>query len=201
MSVDEAEDSTPILSTDNNLKELLGLFDVPAFARRGLELEYSVNRVHKRCRLKRNELLEMVRLRLRQWSQAATGPDEWSSVFTAPLDSLWLLAVPEEAPWAVVAATARHRRMVARDLISSVQRFNHRWLTYLHTLNLDPTNQTIDLFNSYYLLEKECVMRSARLAARNFTPVPRFSVESLAKEYPLLPVPELCAGRSSDQSA
>jgi len=35
--MDESEESIPLTATDSELRELLGLFDAPAFARRGLE--------------------------------------------------------------------------------------------------------------------------------------------------------------------
>ena len=133
----------------------------------------------------------MVRLRLRQWSRVATGPQDWSEVFTAPIDALWRADGLRAPRWAARPAPPRQRQTVARDLIASVQRFNHRWRQFLESLNLEPTNQVIDQYNEYYVLEKECVMGSARLAARHFTPVPRLSPESLLEDYPTLPVPEL----------
>ena len=63
-------------------------------------------------------------------------------------------------------------RTVARDLIASVERFNKRWGQFLEALNLDPINQMIDQYNTYYVLEKECVMGSPRLAARHFRRCP-----------------------------
>jgi hypothetical protein len=191
MSVDDAEDSAPMMGVDPEIRELMGLFDLPAFARRGQDLEYSLNRIHARCRDQREELLEMVRLRLRQWSRVATGLGDWSEVFAGPIDSLWQLTRSEPPAWAEQSAPSRPRRAVARDLIASVQRFNQRWRQFLESLNLGPTNQVIDQYNQYYVLEKECVMGSARLAARHFTPVPRLSSESLLKDYPMLPAPEL----------
>jgi hypothetical protein len=191
MSVEDAEDSTPMVSVDSEIKELLGLFDLPAFARRGQDVEYSLKRLHSRCRQQRGEYLEMVRLRLRQWSRVAAGPDDWSEVFTAPIDSLWHLTASEPPTWALRPAPPRQQRAVARDLIVSVRRFNQRWRQFLESVNLGPTNQVIDQYNKYYLLEKECVIGSARLAARHFTPVPGVSTEALLTEYPPLPVPEL----------
>ena len=72
-----------------------------------------------------------------------------------------------------------------------MERFNKRWGQFLEKLNLDPINQMIDQYNTYYVLEKECVMGSPRLAARHFAPVPRVSAEGLREEYPMLPVPRL----------
>ncbi len=191
MNEEDALDAGPSVSVDSEIKELLGLFDVPAFARRGQDLEHALRRVHARCATERKRLLEMVKLRLRQWSRVATGPDDGRDVFTAPIDSLWRLADLDPPEWAEIGVSIRRQRAVARDLVASVQRFNARWTDFLWKLNLEPTNQTIDQYNTYYVLEKECVMGSARLAARHFTAVSRFSPELLLKDYPLLPVPVL----------
>ena len=189
--MDETDDSAQTFSVDSEIKELMGLFDLPAFARRGQDVEYSLKRLHARCRLQREELLEMVRLRLRQWAKVATGWHDWSEIWCSPVDSLWEMAHSEEPQWAVRPAPPRQRKTVARDLIASVERFNKRWGQFLEALNLDPINQMIDQYNTYYVLEKECVMGSPRLAARHFAPVPRVSAEGLREEYPMLPVPRL----------
>ena len=186
--MDETDDSAQTFSVDSEIKELMGLFDLPAFARRGQDVEYSLKRLHARCRLQREELLEMVRLRLRQWAKVATGWDDWSEIWGSPLNSLWEMAHSEEPQWALRPAPPRQRRTVARDLIASVKRFNLRWELFLKGLNLDPINQMIDQYNTYYVLEKECVMSSPRLAARHFAPVPQITVASLREEYPTLPV-------------
>jgi hypothetical protein len=191
MSLEDVEDLTPLMSVDAEVKELMGLFDVPAFARRGQDLEYALKRVHVRCRHVREESLEMVRLRLRQWSRVATGPDDWSEVFAEPIEELWQRVQSEPPVRSERVALVRQKRSVARDLIASVQRFNGKWRQFLESLNLGPTNQVIDHYNQYYVLEKECVMGSARLASRHFQPVPRLSPEALLTDYPMLPVPEL----------
>jgi hypothetical protein len=191
MSADDDEQEAPLVSVDPEIKELLGLFDVPAFARRGQELEYTLTRMHDHCRQRREELLEMVHLRLRQWSKAATGPDDWAPEFTAPIGFLWAQSGAVEPAWAAHPAPPRQRRAVARDLKGSIERFNERWGQFLGTLNLDPANKVIDQYNRYYVLEKECVMGSARLAARYFASIPRLSPGGLQQDHSLLPVPEL----------
>jgi hypothetical protein len=193
--VDNCDESTPSLNTDieSNIKKLMGLFDLPAFARRGQDVEFSVRRLHDRCRVSRSALLEMVRLRLRQWSRAVSGPEAWSTVFTNSIEPLWPLSEAAQPEWAIAPAPFRRRRAIARDLITSTKRFNSRWTAFVDRINLDPTNLVIDQYNRYYVLEKECVMGSARLAARHFIPVPRFTKEALLNEHPLLPVPELLA--------
>src|SRR4051812_20362851 len=97
--MDDAEDA-PLISVDPELKELLGLFDVPAFARRGQDMEHVLDRIHARCRAQRQDMLEMVRLRLRQWSRVAGGPHSWSEVFAAPIQPLWELTHLELPRWA-----------------------------------------------------------------------------------------------------
>ena len=82
--MDDSEGSPPALSADieTEVKEMMGLFDLPAFARRGQDLEITRRRLHERCCKARLQLLDMVQLRLRQWSRAVTGPDAWPAVFT-----------------------------------------------------------------------------------------------------------------------
>ncbi len=191
--MEETEDSAQTVSVDSEIKELLGLFDAPAFARRGQDVEYALKRVHARCTQESEDTLEMVRMRLRQWTRVAAGPEDWSNVFVASLDALCRQAGFEPSVWAGRTIPARQKRAVARDLVASVQRFNTKWRQFLETLNLEPSNQVIEQYNKYYVFEKECVMGSARLASRHFTPVPRFSPELLLRDYPLLPVPELLA--------
>jgi hypothetical protein len=193
MNVDDGEGCGPIAGVEPELKSLLGLFDLPAFARRGQDLEYSLKRIHDRCRERRGESLEMVRLRLRQWSRAARGPEDWQGVLSAPIDYLWPLAQSEEPVWARQPSPVRQRRRVARDLIAGVSRFNERWRQFLKSLNLEPTNRVIDQYNMYYVFEKECVVGSARIARRHFSPVSWLSPASLLEDYPLLPLPELCS--------
>ena len=155
--MEETEDSiSPHLNVEAEIKELLGLFDAPAFARRGQDLEYALARLHDRCARRRDAMLDMVRVRLRQWSAAVTGPDGWSSSFDAPIEPLWALAGAEPPAWADRPAPIRRRRTIARDLVASLNRFNRRWTEFLDGLDLEPLNRTIDQYNRYYLLEKEC---------------------------------------------
>jgi hypothetical protein len=197
--LDDADGSQPTLNADieTEVKEMMGLFDVPAFARRGHDLEITLRHLHERCRKARLQLLDMVQLRLRQWSTAVTGPDAWPSVFTRSIEPLWPLAGAEPPTWAEFLAPIRRRRIIAGDLIAAVLRFNRRWEQYVEQLNLEPVNTVIDGYNRYYILEKECVMGSAPLAARNFQQKPLLTTAILLDDHPLLPVPELCVGDGS----
>ncbi len=193
--MDESEGPMPTLNADieTEVKELMGLFDLPAFARRGQEVEYSQQRLHEHCEAMRGDLLDMVHIRLRQWAGSFTGPDGWRGIFTASIEPLWALSAAEDPRWAHSPAPGRRQLAVARDLISAVLRFNARWARCLDQVNLDPVNQAIERYNRYYVLEKECVMGSARLAARHFVPLARIDRETLLQSHPNLPVPELLA--------
>ncbi len=187
---DAGGEPSPILATDREVRELMGLFDVPAFARRGQDMDFTLSSLHGRCRAHRAGMLDMVQVRLRQWSRAAVGPDDWSDVFRAPVVGLWALSLAEPPRWAASPASTRQRRGVARDLIASVERFNDRWRRHVARLDFAPINVMIDQYNVYYIIEKECVMGSARLAARAFEPVSPVSPASILVDHPLLPVPE-----------
>ncbi len=189
---DETDESLSTLGGDveTEIKEMMGLFDAPAFARRGHELEEMLRRLDARCRQARDERLEMVRVRLKQWARVATGPEAWTTAFAASIEPLWPLSGAEAPQWAPSPAP-RHRQLaVARDLVAAVERFNRRWTQFLESLNLGPANVVIDHYNRYYVLEKECVMGSGRLAARFFTPIPLLTPAQLLRDHPLLPVPE-----------
>ena len=194
--MDDSDETMPSMNSEieTDVRQLMGLFDVPAFARRGQDLEATVRRLHARCRGARVQLLDMVHLRLRQWSRASVGSESWRGVFKSSIEPLWSLAEAEPPRWELSDASFPRRQTIARDLVAAVERFNRRWLHFVDRINLEPTNFVIDQYNRYYLLEKECVMGSARLAARHFSPVKALTKATLLDEHPTLPVPEL-AGR------
>jgi hypothetical protein len=190
--MDEPNDEdTALAGTDGELRELLGLYDAPAFARRGVDLEYALARLDARCRRERAAMLEMVGLRLRQWAALASGAETALQAFARPIDDLWPRVDVPPPTWADRPAPVRKLRAVARDLAASVERFNRRWERFILGLDFEPVNRLIDRYNRYYVLEKECTLRSARLAARHFEPKPRVSHEAILGRYPTLPVPEL----------
>jgi hypothetical protein len=189
--METTEDETPLAGASNEMKELLGLFDAPAFARRGQDLEHALARIDARSQRERAVMLEMVRLRLKQWAAVATGSETALEVFTAPIDDLWPAASAPPPLWAERAAPARKLRSVARDLVASLERFNRRWERFIDETNLEHINRLIDHYNRYYVLEKECSLGSARLASRYFVPRPRLTHATLLENHPLLPIPGL----------
>lgn len=192
MSTEADESSVGIRSTDGEIKELMGLFDAPAFARRGRDVEWAVKRTLAISQKQRTELLEMVHCRLRMWVAVTNSTDDWQLTFNEPLDQLWKLSDAPEPVWkksqkintkAVIKAS--------HGLIQSIERFNVRWSRWVHSLKADAVNKQIDHYNKYYILEKECVVGSARLAARMYQPTPRIEPDWLLSQLPLLPAPRL----------
>jgi hypothetical protein len=188
----EGEASAPLgRHTDDEVRELMGMFDVPSFARRGHALEFALARFHDRCRASRSEMLDMVRTRLGQWGRVAKDPADWRGVFAGPISDLWTLSAAEDPTWSESCHPIRRRREIARGLLASINRFNARWTRHVIELDLAPINRMIHQYNQFYLMEKECVLGSARLAARFFRPETLLSAELLLRTHPILPAPVL----------
>ena len=61
-------------------------------------------------------------------------------------------------------------------------------VTVLATLDLGPLNRAREQYNRWYLLEKECAMRSTRSATGGFETIPSATVADLSAAFPPLPV-------------
>ncbi len=189
MSEDEALPPDAILAAGDDRPTFA--LDVPAFVRRGTDVESALVALRERCLRNRLGLLETVHMRLRQWARLAVGPGDWRDAFATSPAPLWDAAAAPPPSWARSSGARRTRRAAARDLKASVERFNARWADFLDRLDLRLVNDAIDGYNEYYVIEKECVMGSARLAASGFAPVPRVEAATLAVAFPPLPVPDV----------
>lgn len=185
----------PLEVTDPELRRMLGMFDTPAFARRGQDLEHALKFLHARLRRNRAELLEMVRLRLRRTIVGFESPEAWAAAVGVPFEAIWSAVGGDEPPaWGSSCGSARRRRALARELVASIERFNRRWAGLMGEINLAPINRMIEQYNRYYVLEKECVLRSSRLAARHFAPHPPVTIDDLWTAFPALPLPTTARG-------
>ena len=75
------------------------------------------------------------------------------------------------------------------QLGDSLQRFNRRWVEYARALDLRPINALRADYNRYYLLEKECAVRSPMIARQGYQPLEPLTVEAILAVLPPLPVP------------
>src|SRR5262249_20332515 len=82
-------------------------------------------------------------------------------------------------------------RWALRELQESLERFNERWQQFLEELDLSAVNAEREGFNRYYVLEKECAVRSAVLASQGFCRLPPVTKEQIAALLPTLPIPKI----------
>ncbi len=192
-------DEVPILGvseTKDAFKTFQAMYGPPAYIRRAREVEAALERLLDRCRRQRDEWLAMVGLRLGvlsglagEWPALAPlldGADELGRLERLERDLAPSLRVP------VAPTTSRRRlRRALLELAESIARFNRRWEAYLRAVDLGPLNELRDGYNRHYVLEKECAVRSPRLAREGFVRLEPFTTADLFALLPPLPVPFL----------
>jgi hypothetical protein len=189
-------DEVPIIGSDEDrklFKQLLAAHGPPAFMRRGQRVQQAYDQLLARCRAKRDDSLYMVRLSLKQLHALA---GRWASLLPV-LDSEDQIAVlvrlEVEAGLSLGEQTpeqespVRQLRRAVAELNESVRWFNQRWAAFLDRLDLRPLNELREGYNRYYVLEKECVVRSPRLARQGFQPLPPLTCDDLRTLFPSLP--------------
>jgi hypothetical protein len=181
------------------IQELLAQYDAPAYIRRARGVEEALERLLAAGRTKRLEWLKMVRLLVGELRAMAGGGladhpalrpllDDES---LAGLDRLHAELAPKLRVPVEQTTSARPLRRKAREVIEALERFNRRWRRHLDDLDLGIVNALREGYNRYYLLEKECALRSAALARRGFQPLPPLTLAEVEEQLPMLPVPRL----------
>jgi hypothetical protein len=187
----------PITGGDEERKlltQLVAHYDAPAYVRRGRQVEAAFDHLLERCRRQRDEWLGMVRIRLGTLLALAGDLDRLRALLDSD-DALSILQRlhAELNPQLRVAVrpttSARVLRRALRELAASIDAFNRRWQMYLSTLDLTAVNELREGYNRYYVLEKECALRSARLARQGFHKLEPLTAAELAERLPPLPVP------------
>ena len=172
---------------------VLGRFDAPAYVRRARAVQEALDGLLAVCRKRRAEWSEMARLRLgtlHALSAAWEGlrpllPEDQMDVLRALYDELRpVLRMPVEP----TRSTSALRRALG-ELLSSLERFNQRWLRFVPEVDLSAVNGLRADYNRYYILEKECAVRSPALARRNFQRLEPLTTDDLLRLLPPLPVP------------
>jgi hypothetical protein len=178
------------------VQRVLGHYDAPAFIRRARRVQETLDHLLARCRQQRDEWLTMPRLhlgllkglsgewqRLRPWLV-----DDDQIVILRELESE---LSPRLRARVEVTSSGRVLQRALRTLLESLEAFNRRWIHFLRTVDLTPVNEARDGYNRYYLLEKECAMRSPRLARQGFKRLEPFTIHELMTILPSLPIPKL----------
>jgi hypothetical protein len=194
-------EEVPVLGREENqlVKQFLAQYDAPAYVRRARQVQDAFEQLLHRCRRQRDEWLTMVRMRLGRLKALA---GDWEHLLP------WLENAAQARGLADLHAALQPRLRVAvplttvprvlsralADLVASIVHFNVRWQEYLRTVDLTTVNELRDRYNRYYLLEKECAVRSTRLARQGFVRLEPLTLDELTEQLPPLLVPRLSKG-------
>jgi hypothetical protein len=189
-------DEIPVLGhpEDKLLKQLLAHYGVPAYARRALEVQEAFEQLQNHSRARREEWLQMVRLRLGRLYALAGSWDRLRPWLTnkdqiLELQELHTKLKPHLRGQVARAHSSRVLYHSLDELKESIARFNRRWLAYVRQVDLTRVNHLREHYNRYYVLEKECALRSPRLARQGFVRLAPITTADLEKLLP--PLPEL----------
>lgn len=171
-------------------------FDTPAYLRRARQVEAEWRHLLTLCEGERQRLLELPKLRLGQLFAAVGGPEGAARLPVSEADRQQLLQLLEDWRPRLRSAVppARTASQVVdhlQRLIAGLERFNREWELFLRGLDLTPINRLREGYNRYYVIEKECAVRSVRTAREGFEPLPPVTTDDLRRMFPPLPLPVL----------
>jgi hypothetical protein len=192
-------DEQPTLNRDDGdriFKQVMSNFDVPAYVRRARRVEAGFDILVANCRRQRDEWLTMTVIRLGILRGLAGTWDRLSpwladAADVGVLDRLWAELMPELEIHIEPTTSERKLRRSLAELSADVEAFNRRWSAYLPTVDLSVVNALRDGYNRWYVLEKECAVRSLTVARQGFRPLPPLTTADLWAVLPLLPVPRM----------
>jgi hypothetical protein len=174
--------------------EVLAQFDGPAYLRRARRVQGAYDQLLDECRRQREEWLGMVRIHLGTL-RALAGTWQAMTPHLADEEQVRLLeemcAALEPHLRVPVEPTTSFRtlRGALHELRASVERFNCRWLAFVHGRDLTALNAERADYNRYYLLEKECAVRSPHIARQGYRPLDPVTHDELLAALPPLTVP------------
>lgn len=182
--------------TDNfeQFRQVLVEHGGPAFLRRAAEVNAAYERLLDVCRKERRELLTMVELRLATLHALAGRWDVVQALLEndAQLEALRDLyeeLTPQLRCDTSPTKSASMLRQALAELIVSIETFNRRWIKHVRSLDFGDINKLREGYNRYYVLEKECAVRSGKLARQGFRPLEMMESEHILAVLPLLRVP------------
>lgn len=191
------EEELPVLGREHDprlFQQVVAQYGAPAFIRRARQVEEALEYLLTQCRQVRDRWLVQVRIRL-ETLRLLAGDWQVLEPLLANADQVQLLAAlqadlqPKLRIRIEPTTSQRKLRAALHRLIDSLERFERRWQEYLPTVDLSAVNAARDGYNRYYILEKECALRSPRLARLGFEPQPPLTHADLARLLPPLPVP------------
>jgi hypothetical protein len=111
-------------------------------------------------------------------------PDEFSELLR--LHSEWKSRLRHSVKPAKSVAEARRALSLLAD---SFAHFNRRWTEYVERLDFGPINLVRERYNQFYLIEKECAVRSVKTAQKGFARLAPLGSADFYRELPLLMIP------------
>lgn len=174
-------------------KHLLGQFDAPSYVRRGLDVEVAwldvvakLNRERRQWFGPLGRRLGGLKARAGDWRRLV-GDNRQALAALAQLETMLPchLRFPPARAWMILLHQGEFRRW-CRD----VEQFNVYWRATAAAADLTAVNQRREAYNRWYLLEKECAIGSARLAAQGFEPLRPLTTADILAHFPELPVPD-----------
>jgi hypothetical protein len=144
----------------------------------------------------RNEWLEMVRLRLGLVHGLAGNWDALRPLLAdkgqlSALRDLHTELAPQLRAPVELTTSVWVLRQALTELQESIERFNRRWVAFVAQVDLAAINTAREGYNRYYLLEKECAVRSASVARQGFHRLEPLTGADVVALLPPLPVPRL----------
>jgi hypothetical protein len=177
------------------LKFMMAQWGAPAFVVREANVRLAWEKIANLCQKQRDEWLSVVRVRLGRLRALA---GDWCTMVpllgaeqVQGLEHLHAELRPQLRLPVAAASSERELRRAVVEFADAATRFNARWARFLPTIDLSTANDLRDKYNRYYLVEKECVVRSPQVARRGFTSLQPLTVDDLYRAFPLLLVPEL----------
>jgi hypothetical protein len=190
-------DENPRLSRDDGdriFQQVMSHFDAPAYIRRARRVQAAFDVLVADCHRQRDEWLTMAVVHLHTlrglvgtWDRLLPCLADVEQV--GVLQRLWDELKPDLQVCIEPTTVVRKWRRCLRALVSELEEFNRRWSAYLPTVDLGGVNELRDGYNRYYVLEKECAVRSLVVARHGFRPLPPLTTQDLIAQLPPLPVP------------
>lgn len=175
-------------------RQILGHYDAPSYIRRARAVEVGLAQLLQHARNKREELFSFVRLDLATLRAQAGDWEALDGIVSVKvrryLEGLFRELQPKlRSPVEATTSPARLRKTL-EHLRHSVGRFNERWRKYLDDIDWRNINRVREDYNKYYILEKECALRSSRLARQDYRRLEPLSSADILVEMPFLQLPD-----------
>jgi len=180
---------------DGVFQQLLAAYGQPAYVRRARGVQDALEKVLAQCRQRRDEWLLMPRIHLGVLRGLAGGRWEPLAPLLMPgeaavLEELHRLLEPRPRLPITPSDSLRKLAKALATLCEGLERFNARWLEFVPTVDLKRLNELREAYNRWYVLEKECAVRSVTTARAGFVPLEPMTPEGLLALLPPLPVPQ-----------